>query len=211
MGNGSPEGLISRSDVQKDLQLTDDQKTQIAKIQEDARTAGEARMQGVDFQSLSDADRQKLRDEGRKANDETNLKIDAVLTPVQQIRLLGIFVQLNGNSAILNKTVADKLFLTADQKTKIKNLQTEQQANIADIQQKIRSGEIDRSQRGALMQKNRDVMNTALGNVLSEAQKAELRKLAGPTFTPDPSISNDYGGPRGGGRRGGGGGAPGAG
>jgi len=210
--SNSPEGLISRSDVQADLNLTDDQKTQITQILGDARTAAQARMQGVDLQSMSEADRAKMRADGEKANQDTDAKIDGVLTSDQQARILGIYIQLNGNSAILNKKVAAKLGLTDSQVAQIKKLRQEQQANQADIQQQIQSGAIDRSQARPLMQKNRDVMNTALGNLLTDSQKSELKTLAGATFTPDPNIrgggfGGGFGG--GGGRRNGGGGAAG--
>jgi Spy/CpxP family protein refolding chaperone len=180
----NPGGLLSRDDVKKDLNLTNDQLDQITKIQEDAQQAMRDRMQGVDFQSMSDDDRQKMMAEGMKAAEATSDQIEAVLTKDQHARLLGIFIQLNGNNAIQSKEIQALLSITDAQKAKIKDLQAKQQDAMRSNFQKVQSGELQWSDMRPIMTKLRTVMGDELGKILTETQKSKMTSLEGAKFTP---------------------------
>jgi hypothetical protein len=203
-GGMSPGMLVTRKDVQKDLNLSTDQLNQIIKIQTDMRDAMRARMQGVDFQNMSDEDRQKMFADMQKANDATNDKYEAVLTKTQHSRVIGIFLQLNGNSAALNKEIQTILSVTTSQKAKIDDLRAKQQAAMGETMQKVRSGELQWSDMQGIMQKSRDVMNTEIGKILTATQKAKIVSLQGAKFTPVEEPNNGGRGGWGGGGGGGG-------
>jgi hypothetical protein len=76
--------LASRKDVQDDLKLTDDQKSKIDEIRQKAMDDMRASMQGVDFQSMTADERQKMMTKMRDAQKATGDKIEAVLTADQQ-------------------------------------------------------------------------------------------------------------------------------
>jgi hypothetical protein len=76
--------LSTRKDVQDALKLTDDQKTKIQDIRQKAMDDMRSAMQGVDPQSMTDEDRQKMRTKMQESQKATNAQIEAVLTPDQQ-------------------------------------------------------------------------------------------------------------------------------
>ena len=49
-----------------------------------------------------------------------------------------------------------------------------------------RRGELDREQTRPLMEKNRKIMDTELGKILTDAQKAKLKDMGGKPFTQEP-------------------------
>src|SRR5688572_28902848 len=73
--------LLQNENVQKELELVDDQKTALAKIAEEARAG---RGGGGNFQDLSAEERAKLRDERMARQRETEKKIDTVLLAPQK-------------------------------------------------------------------------------------------------------------------------------
>ena len=202
-GGGSPTMLLMRDDVKHDLTLTDEQKDKLAKLQEDARSEMQEKMQSAGIQfgpDMTDDDRKKMRTMMETFQAEQEAKVNAIISADQQKRLLQIFVQLNGNSSITNKTVQKGLVLTDDQLAKIKSLQAKQQAAMQETFQKMQSGELDRSEIRPLMEKNNNIMKEELGKVLTEAQKKKLKDMEGEKkFVPDPEEQG--GGPRPGGGR----------
>src|SRR5262249_26009727 len=75
---------FSRPDVAAQLKLTEAQKSQIAAIQQKSRDAMRASMQGVDFRNMSPQDRQTMGAKFRAAQEDTNSKILAILSPSQK-------------------------------------------------------------------------------------------------------------------------------
>lgn len=190
-GGGSPAMLLGRSDVQHDLGLSDEQKDKLTKIREDAMEEMRNRMQNSGFQPggppPSEEQQKKMREDMQKFQAEQEAKVNAVITAEQQKRLLEIFVQLNGNGAITNKSVQSGLGLTADQLAKVKSLQEKQRTANREIFQKMRDGELDRSEIRPLMEKNNNILKEELGKVLTDAQKAKLKAMEGEKkFVPDP-------------------------
>ena len=186
MGN-DPARLLGRTDVQKDLGLTDDQVTKIKAVQDKARedmmAFFQANMQGG---PPDQAAMEKLRPQMEKMRADVKKQIDAIITADQSKRLDQISIQLDGNRAVLRKEVQDQLSLTDDQKSKLKTLQTNEQTARQEVMQKMRDGEITRDQIGDIMTKNNKIMNDEIGKVLTDDQKTKLKTLGGKEFKAEP-------------------------
>lgn len=205
MGNAF---LLNRSDVQKDLKLSDEQKTKLQEIQ----TAQREKMREMFQNGGGGGDRQAMMEMMQKMQKENEEATNKVLTSDQQKRLKQIGIQLAGDRAIMNPEVQKDLGLSADQIAKIKKLQEDQQAANQELMRKMRDQEIDRDQLSGLMEKNNKALGDELAKITTDAQKAKLKELAGPKFTADPNAVGRGGGfGGGGGRNGGGGGGTGGG
>ncbi len=193
---GGPNMLLRRHDVQKDLGLTDDQKNKLdtirEKMQSDMRELFQAN-QG----SGERPDFEKMRPQMEKLQADSKKEIDAILTADQQKRLFEIFVQMEGNRAVLNPDVQNQIGLTDAQKTQIKDLMTKEREAQQQIMEKMRNGEISREQIGDLRKKNQGIMATEIDKILTADQKAKLAALGGKPFTKDPDEGNGgFGGKR---------------
>ena len=177
-GGGGPTGLLRRPDVQADLGLTDEQKAKLDEIQQNVRSQmQEARQSAGDDR---DAIRKAMEPIMKKSTEDSL----AVLTPVQKQRLNEINIQINGNSALVNnKDLQNQIGLSDDQKAKIDQLAKDQQAANMSIFQKIQSGELQREDAGASMQKNTQVLKDGIDKVLTDDQKGKLKSMSGKPFT----------------------------
>ncbi len=178
-GFADPSGafLVNRPDVQTEIKVTDDQKSKLQSIQQEQMERGRQAFQG--FQDMSEAERaaafQKIQAENAKAT-------LAILTNDQKTRLKELAIQQMGISSVTHAEVQKQLELSDAQVTKIKDLQTKQQAANASLREKVMNQEIDREQFQESSRKNNEVMNTELGKVLTDAQKAKLTSLGGKPF-----------------------------
>jgi hypothetical protein len=180
-GPQTPWSLVNRDDVKKDIQLTDDEKTKLDAAQADMRS----KMQEMRQNGGQGGDRAAMMAAFQKMQEEYATTVKGILTPAQQDRLVQIYIQLNGSSAVANADVQKKLNLPAETVAKIKALQDAQQKANADLRAKAQSGEIDRAQIGELMQKNNEIMKTELEKVLTDDEKAKLKAAGGAPFTAD--------------------------
>jgi len=193
-GGGNPNSLsslLNRADVQKDLGITDDQKTKLTEI----RTNSRQKM--TDARTAAGDDRAAQQAAMAKIGEEVGKEQMAVLTPDQQKRLKEIFVQVRGTQAVLNTEIQNDLGLSDDQKAKIKDLQERQTKANAELQAKVRDQSIDQTEAQAERQKNNKVLADEVEKVLSDAQKAKLKDMGGKPFTAEPPAGG------GGGRNGG--------
>lgn len=189
----SPTGMLNRADVQKDLGISEEQKTKLTEIRSGMRQKmQDARQAAGDDRAAQQAAMAKLGEESAK-------EINAVLTPDQQKRLKEIFIQVRGTQAVLNTEVQKDIEITDEQKTKIVDLQKRQQQANADIRAKVQSGEIEQSAVRELQQKNNKVLADEITALLTDAQKAKLKEMGGKPFTADPAPAGGGGGQRGGG------------
>lgn len=181
-----PYMLLSREDVQKDLAITDDQKTKITDATEKANQKRQEAMQaardsaGGDFQAVMKA----MQPINEKLTAENWSNVGSVISADQTKRLKEISIQMQGNSVVMtNKDVQKDLSVTDEQKTKFTDLQAKQQTAMQELFQKMRDGEVDRSQMPEIMAKNRKVMEDEINKVLTETQKSKLKDMAGKPFT----------------------------
>jgi hypothetical protein len=111
--------FLMAPNVQKDLKLTD---AQVAKVQ-DALTAIREKHQS-DYAALKDASQEERQERGAKLtaaiNDEVKQALS--LSPEQSKRFDQISLQARGLAAFATPAIAEKLKLTDDQKSKIREI-----------------------------------------------------------------------------------------
>jgi len=132
----SPGMLLGMAEVQKELNVTDEQKPKVDDLVGELREDAQSAMSGIDFQGLrdmSEEDRAKAMAEIRTKTDELNKqsqgKIVKVLDEKQVKRLNQLVIQRDGPAAFTRAEVLTKLALTDDQKAQIKKIQDAVTAN----------------------------------------------------------------------------------
>jgi len=167
--------LLSQEAVQKELKLTDAQKTT-------AREAGdELRSFFADMRDASQEERRAARDKAESKIKELRGKVEGTLDAAQKDRLKQLSIQRRGAfGALQDPEVATALKLTDEQKKKVETLAEESRPGRG--QGGGGGGGGDRAalrERFAAMQKERNEKALA---ILTAEQKAELEKLQGPKF-----------------------------
>lgn len=162
--------LLQNENVQKELELVDDQKTALAAIAEEAR---EGRRGGGGFDpDATPEERAKARGERQARMAAIDKKIDAVLLPPQRTRLNEVYVQALGASALSNEAIAKELGIGPDQQEKIA---TVQQEAMAAMREAFQGGNFDREK----AQELRAESEKKVMAVLSAEQQAKLEKMKG--------------------------------
>jgi Spy/CpxP family protein refolding chaperone len=188
-GGFNPLMLLQAEPVQKELELSEDQKTSLTKLADENRGGGGGGAQ------LSPEERQTRRDEIQK-------KVNEVLLPNQQERfeqiVLQVSMKMQPSQALSDSKVADKLQLTDDQKKQLADLSSDYRQKFMDLFQG--GGPPDRD----AMAKLRTEQSDKAMAVLTSDQKEQLTKLQGKTVEIDPAQLRGFG--RGGRNRGNGGG-----
>lgn len=166
-----------RSDVAKELGLTDAQKGKLDELQ---RKQMEQMM--AMFQSGERPSQEEMQKMMKKRQEDEDKALKEILDAKQQGRLKELWIQRLGNSALLVPEVQKELKMTDAQLEKVKNLQAKQgEANRA-VFEKVQSGEIDRSEIREIMEKNSRILNEELGKVLDDEQRAKLKAMGGAEF-----------------------------
>jgi Spy/CpxP family protein refolding chaperone len=190
MGN-DPTFLLSIEPVQKELELSADQKTQVQKLADDAQ---QARMDL--FQS--GASREEMQTKMQDLAKANKKKADDILLVPQRDRLDEISLQfalsMSAPSALARDDIASKLTLTDDQKTKLTAQTEENQQKMRDLFQG--GGPPDQQE----MAKMRTEQTDKAIAVLTADQKDKLEKMKGKKFDIDPMamFRGGFGGRRGG-------------
>ena len=131
-GPGSSSMLLMMPEVQKELNITDDEKTKLQSLATDTGKAMQDGLGQVDFQSFRDMtqeERQKAFDDLRKKGEEAMKKFDVdgkvagILDANQVKRLKELQLQREGAAALLRPEVAKKLGLSQEQQDSIKKIQ----------------------------------------------------------------------------------------
>ena len=160
--------LLSSKVVQKDLQLTDDQKDSIAKLYEQVREALGA------MQGLSQKDKRTKMQELRIEE-----KLRGILDAKQQARVKEIDLQEMGAFALADKGIAEALKLTDDQVNKIKELSDRFNKEMREAFQSARNSG-DASAARDTFTKIRKEGSEKLTAILTDEQKASFEKMKGP-------------------------------
>ncbi len=194
-GGGGYIGLLSVEEVRKEIELLDDQWTQIQKIGEDARNAAQQSGQGFDreaFAQLSEEERNKriaeMTEQFQKRTNETNAKVKEVLLPHQTERLDQLALQQRGVRALADAEVAGKLQLTEDQKKKLQAIQDEES-------ERRRAAFENRGEGGRPnfnfeeMRAQAEKVEQDMLAVLNDQQKKSFDEMKGKPFTfPQPQF-----------------------
>ncbi len=160
----NPVMLLQAEPIQKELELSDDQKASIGKLAEENRGGGGGQ---------SPEERQQRREEMQK-------KVNDILLPNQQERLEQITLQLQGPRALSDTKVADKLQLTDDQKKQLADLSSDYRQKFMDLMQG--GGPPDREAMGKLRTEETDKAMA----VLTSDQKDQFTKMQGKKIDIDP-------------------------
>jgi hypothetical protein len=107
-GQVNPIALAKAAEVQKDLELSTEQKDSIGKLE----------VEQVNFQDFQ-GDREGMVKKQTEIREAAQKKVDAILLPPQVERFAQIQLQLDGARALTTPKVAEKLKLTDEQKTKL--------------------------------------------------------------------------------------------
>jgi len=192
---GGPSALVNRADVQEDLKLTAAQKESLTKLREKQQEDQRAMMEnlrnsggggGFDREAMT-----KMMQENQAKNEKA---VNEILTPEQQKRLKEIWVQLQGNRAIMDAKIQDELGFDQGQKDAVKALQAKQQEAAAALREKMQNQEIDREQMTEISRKNDEVMLAELGKIMKEDQAAKLKTMGGAPFKAAPQQGRGGGG-----------------
>ncbi|HEY7427291.1 MAG TPA: hypothetical protein VH682_23860 [Gemmataceae bacterium] len=162
--------LLQNEGVQKELNITDEQKTKlkeaIEKVREDNKD-----IIAKGFQNITREDREKLA----KA---TNEAVGKVLDEKQVKRFKQIQIQTQGAVAFQNPQVQSALKLTDDQKDKIKKISDESREKMRELFQGGGNRE-ENAKKFAELRK--ETMEKAIG-VLTNDQKKTWKDLTGKPF-----------------------------
>ena len=182
--NASLTRLLQRSDVQADLALTDDEKINIQALRPARGNRGGG---GAGGAGGGGGQRTAPTPEEMAARQvEERKSVADILTPDQLKRLDEIRIQVSGDRAILLAEVQTAIGITADQKTKIQDLNDKYREATQSLMSKMRSGEITREEIGPKFNANTKVLGDELRKLLTPAQADKLKELGGKPFKADP-------------------------
>lgn len=212
-GMGGPLQLLRLEQVQKEIELVDDQKTKLRELGEES--AREMREAFSGMRDLNEEQRRERMEELRKKAQEREAelakKIEAILLPHQLKRLKEISVQVQGIRALNSAEVAKELGITEDQKAKMESIRREVTDQFAKLREEMQ--DLSPEQRrerfremGEKMRETQQQVEEKILNVLTAEQKEKFEALKGKKF--DVDMRQMMGG-FGGNRRGGEGAAPG--
>jgi Spy/CpxP family protein refolding chaperone len=121
---GNPLMLLGQESVQKELKLTDEQKTKADELRQKSREKMQEIFQG------DEGERQKKMQE---LNEENRKAVAAILNPEQTKRLKEITYQQRGATALADPEVVKALNLTDEQQGKVKTINEETQAAMREL------------------------------------------------------------------------------
>jgi len=195
--------IVSIEKVQKELKITDEQKTKLDALRAEARQGGGGGGAGGgfgNFQNMSEEERAKFFAEMQKQAEERNKKVEAVLDADQNKRAKEILLQTRGNGALADPEVAKQLALTEEQVASVKTIGEESGKQMRELFQP--GG--DRDEMRKKMEELRKNTDEEYLNVLTDEQKAKFAALKGSKFEIDPAdLRGGFGGPGGRGGQGG--------
>lgn len=204
---GGASGLLAMPEVQKELDLTQDQLTKLqearGKLMESMRSEGGPRPERGSFRDMSEEERQKFMADMQKRAQEMEKKADAmvkeILLPNQYERLEQLTLQRQGVRALSDPKVIEALKITPEQQAELTKISEEVRNQMMEL---FRGGgrdasEEQRAQNREKMETLRSDMEKKAMGVLSAEQKQELGKLMGKPFE-FPERGRGPGGDRGG-------------
>jgi Spy/CpxP family protein refolding chaperone len=168
---GSGLALLRLDAVAKDLELSDEQKESLKKVDDEART----KMKDL-RDSLKDASREERMPKLVAAEKEITEKVDSVLNEKQRARLKEIRLQVRGAGALSDPSIADALKLTDEQKQKLMDLAKERRDAVRTA---IQDAGGDRTAARAKIGPIVKDANEKMQKVLTPEQTEEFDKMKG--------------------------------
>lgn len=180
MGPGGGIGtLVNRPDVQTELKITDDQKKKLEAISQKARDDRRAMMEEM---RGGGGDREAMMEKMRTMQTAQEKAIGEVLTAEQKKRVSELAVQMAGSRYAMTPEGEKALGITADQKSKLQELQRKQMEAMQGLFERMRNGEVQREEMQSTMEKATKVMDEEIAKILTAEQKTKLDELKGKPF-----------------------------
>ena len=173
-----PINLINDASVQKDLELVDDQVTQLREMQREF--SRELKDQIGDL-SKGDFDKSRIKDIGKLVSElraKQKTRMEQLLLPHQVDRLKQVALQKHmesaGTAGALGGKIADELGITDEQKEQLKQREKEIKQELAEK-----------------MAKMREEAREELLQVLNPDQRQKLKTMMGEKYKSDPKDWSD--------------------
>lgn len=171
-----PLQLIYRKDVQHDLGLDLGQRNKFDNLHDhQIRDLQQARMQNRRNPAA-------VTDLQKKQRQETQDKIDELLTAAQKARLNEIVLQLQGNIVVLGPAIQKALDITDEQKQSLAQIKDQREAQIQQLQASLASGESVIQDIPTQLDQIKAQTDSAITEVLTSEQSAALKKMFGKPF-----------------------------
>lgn len=188
-GGAGVTGLLAMPEVQKELNVTADQKGLIEDLIKDLGAGAGGGGNRQDFQNLSQEERQKRIEELRKQGEERAKKaedlVKTILDAKQFDRLGQLRLQREGGSALTRDDVAATLNLTSEQKDKIAKIResARPERGQGGGGGNLRNASPEERQKAAAeARERRDKTNAEYLAVLNGDQKAKWESMLGKKF-----------------------------
>lgn len=193
-GMGGGIGLLMMPEVQKELNITEQQMQQIQQLMIQQREQMQPLMQQM--RDATPEQRQKLMEQAMQKWDEA---LGKVLQPAQRARLRELQLQAQGASALARPDVAKELNLSEEQRKKIGDILAQYGQKQMQLWQQGRGPNVDRQAMMQQMQQLRQQMDKELLAVLTAQQQEQWKKMLGKPFEfPRMPGMRPGGGPPGG-------------
>lgn len=170
---GNPYLLLIRDPViHKEINITDRQKRAMTRVTDQL----DGPLLALRSQSVQQASVTL-----RKLINDTQLKMNAILTPAQQKRFSQILLRVQGIRAVLGTEVSEKLSLTPDQKTQIQAVFTEVDEAAQAARSKAEASESEQWLQEEIVRLREDEQRRVLKQ-LNDSQRRRLVEMAGSEF-----------------------------
>jgi Spy/CpxP family protein refolding chaperone len=174
--------LLGVTKVQEELELSDEQKTDLRKVGEEAREQLRGLFTGAgNFRDLSEEERNKrmaeIREKSAAANKEIQKKVEGVLLEHQVARLKEISLQVRGLAALQDAEVQTALGISADQKEQLTKVSEENREKFRSLFQGGQGG--NREEARERFEQARKEANDRTLAVLTAEQKDKFEKMQG--------------------------------
>lgn len=205
-GFGGPTGLLMIPEVRAELKVTDEQHQKLRTALEGLRSEGGGGQRGG-FGNLSEEERAEMRKRMEELQKKTDEAMKSVLSEEQITRLRQLDIQRQGAQALGRPDVAEKLGLTDEQKTKMREIQEAARPDFSAFGNLRDASPEEREKVMSEMRSKREKADADVMALLDTEQKAIWESLIGEKFNfPAQQFGGGFGGGRG--QRGSGGGRP---
>jgi hypothetical protein len=186
-GGGDPTlRLLGMAEVQKELELMDDQVTKLKAVDDEYRQKVQKEFSGV--RDLPQDQRQakfaEMQEKQKAWREEALKKVQEILLPPQYDRLHEISIQVRGVGALADSKVQDELGLSEEQKTKLKEIRDKVETQMRSVFESMR--DLSQEQRRAKFAEMREKMQSARKETeeqtlqtLTAAQRDKFEQLKG--------------------------------
>jgi hypothetical protein len=178
-GRGSgPSQLAQREDVQKELNITGEQKKKIAAVQQQIRDELQTEFSKLAALDGRERDRKKM-ELAKRITKKSTTAMEEILTPAQMKRLKQISLQHAGVQGLKNPDVEEALKLTDDQKEQIQKTMQKAIADLRDLFEHT-EGAYEQSQKKAVEVRNQCYAKAM--SILTDEQKKIWKDFQGAPF-----------------------------